>query len=434
MVVLYHGTSSKFVEDIMKNGLCAVRNTGKYSEIRQIFSKYMNPDVLTDEFFDKALKFVFTGRYREYQAKDGDGPFGVVYNENGSDRYFEAPAYAKFTTTRGGGEFEETIIQYLNSVDQGPAWYVSDFGDRERIKEIKQVIRKNINPKYVNSDGTLYVYKDGSAINDFPVLIRFEVPDSDIIIKEKKELRVKHVVRPDQITGVAFLPSFRYNIDRKLSTDREDRDFDKYVPDLKFLSKEEFFKELERRQKKQNRVDAFEVKDNVGNTEFMFSFPTDNTACVQKIENGKIKCAYFYARDGLVNNGLIAKKVYENGLPAECLFLDTDTLRNCAKVLYQQGKPVICKFFSFDGKNIKEEAAVKKVGSVLRISSNFDNRLDSEQLFILGYERQPQAQVKQKRSLVGRFSKGSQQIKKRTENVNLQDSVKNKIVEKRNGK
>lgn len=416
MVVLYHGTSSRFIEDILQNGLGHVENTGKWSEVRQILSKYLiNPEILTDEFFEKYWKFIsFGADFREDQAKDGDGPFGVVYNENGSDKYFSAPAYAKSAAKRGVGEFEDSIIRYLNTIDHGGIWYIgASSEDLYRSYEVEKILKENIKPKYIGSDGELYVYKDDNGTNDLPILIRFEVPDSDIVIKEDRELRVKNAVKPEQITGIAFLPPFRYNVDRYLQGDEEDRRFDKYVPEITFMNKEEFFKELKKRQKRQSDLDSFDVKDNDGNMLFMFSFPTENTACVQRFENGQIQCAYFYEREGCVNNGLIARKEYENGQPVKCEFFDARSCYGTARVLYQNGKPNTCQFFYANGywDKIVEELPIKKANSVLRIFSKSGNRLTSEQLMILEYEKQTKPQ-KQK-TLAQYIDQAREQVQKK---------------------
>lgn len=392
MVVLYHGTSSRFIEDILKNGLGHVENTGKWSEVRQILSKYIiNPEILTDEFFEKYWKFIsFGSGFREEQAKDGDGPFGVVYNEIGPDKYFSAPVYAKFATNHGVGEFEESIIHYLNTIDHGGIWYIGASSEDLHLSyECTAILKENIKPKYIDSDGNLYVYKDDSYKTDLPILLRFEVPDEDIVIKEDRELRVKNAVKPEQITGIVFLPPFRFDTDWHLSDDNEDRRFDKFIPDQKFLSKEEFFKELKKRQKQQSELNAFDVKDNDGNLLFMFSFPTENIACAQKYKNGQISCAYFYARDGHLNNGLIARKVYENGQPIRCDFFNPRNCYGTARVLYQNGKPNTCQFVYPNGywDKVLEELPIKKANSVLRIFSKSGNRLTSEQLLILEYEK-----------------------------------------------
>lgn len=82
MAVLYHGTSSLFAQDIIKNGLGIVQSDNKYDEIRYILSKYINPQILTDEFFDKYAQYISSGSYssiniRESQREAGNGPFGV---------------------------------------------------------------------------------------------------------------------------------------------------------------------------------------------------------------------------------------------------------------------------------------------------------------------------------------------------------------------
>ena len=66
MATLYHGTSSRFISNIIKNGLGVLDTAGKYAEIRNILSKYIKPDILTDEFFDKYAGFIDSGSFLVY--------------------------------------------------------------------------------------------------------------------------------------------------------------------------------------------------------------------------------------------------------------------------------------------------------------------------------------------------------------------------------
>ena len=48
---LYRGVSSIGIEDILENGIHPYKT--KYDEARAILSKYINPEILTDEFLER---------------------------------------------------------------------------------------------------------------------------------------------------------------------------------------------------------------------------------------------------------------------------------------------------------------------------------------------------------------------------------------------
>ena len=361
MAVLYHGTSSLFAQDIIKNGLGIVQSDNKYDEIRYILSKYINPQILTDEFFDKYAQYISSGSYssiniRESQREAGNGPFGVFYSNYSETPYHAAASYAKSTTSFGAGEFEYGIIKFLNTISEKLENTKSNpnFTPPEYQKFLELLIN-NTRPQYITPEGKLNFYTDGNYEKDFPILLRIEIPDDQVYRKWDDDARIKETVKPENITGIAFLPSFNYN---------ELYPFDRYTPQLKFFSKELFLEELSKRQGKRHWCEPFEVLDTRSQkTSILFTFPTNDIACAQNYFNGNIDKAVFYARKEHLNKGKIAEKNYKNGLPYQCEFFENGELT--ARVLYKDRKPN--KFVSFNGK-----------------------KLNPKQLFILKYEKQAQ--------------------------------------------
>ena len=382
MVILYHGTSSCFVRDIIKNGLGVSKIGGKYAEIRTILSKYINPNILTDEFFDKYSRFIrcFTRMdLRETQSKEGVGPFGVIEDKSSPNgaRYRAAPGYAKTTTKSGAGEFEREIISFLNSIQQRLDGLEKTDNDSTEYKDFLNLLKNYAKPEYIKPDGNLNFYTSGNYETDFPILIKIEVPDSEIALYRTDDARTKKTIKPEQIVGIAFLPPFDYG-----------EFFDNPVPDLNFLSKEEFLKELNKREGKHHWNESFEIKKLDGSTRYMFLFPTNNIACVQQFGSDGIYMSDFFARKGHINRGKIAEKSYKHGKPYECKFYNNWKLT--AKVMFKSGKPAECSFFDGRGNLLgKDEFFIGKDGKYHLIATG-SNKLTKQQMFILNYEKQPQ--------------------------------------------
>lgn len=383
MAILYHGTSSRFIRDIIKNGL-GVENTGKYAEIRNILSRYINPNILTDEFFDKYAEFIGSGTFssinlRKSQLEEGTGPFGVFENDRpGSARYHAAPEYAKATTSWGAGEFEYGIVKFLNTIQQkSDGLERTDNGSTE-YKNFLNLLKNHAKPEYITPDGNLNFYTDGNYETDFPILIKIDVPDSEIAGNYADDARTKKAIKPEQVVGIAFLPPFYYD---------GLFDFDRLVPDLKFLSKEEFLKELNKREGKRHWNEPFEIKDKKGNTSYMFLFPTDDIACVQEFFSGELGYSYFWARKGHINKGKIAKKSYEYGKAYICEFYNNESLT--ARVMFKSGKPDKCIFFNEHGDFCGEDKFVVGEDGKYHLVL-WHNKLTKKQMFVLNYEKQPQ--------------------------------------------
>ena len=385
MATLYHGTSSRFISNIIKNGLGVLDTVGKYAEIRNILSKYIKPDILTDEFFDKYAGFIDSGTVstiglRNIQSIEGKGPFAVIEDNSifGDTKYSVAPEYAKATTDWGAGEFEYGIVRFLNTIQQRLNYLESNDNNSPDYRKFLKLLKDNAKLKYISSDGNLNFYTDGNYETDFPILIKIEVADNEIANRYTIDARTKNVVTPEQIKGIAFLPPFYY---------RGTSSLDVIVPDLKFLSKEEFLRELSRREGKRHWNETFETKDKDGNTKYMFLFPTYDIACVQNFVDGDIYKSSFFDRAGHINKGKIAEKHYKHGKPCECVFYENGGITK--RVIFENGKPAECIFFNEQGVFLdKDEFFIGKDGKYhLAV---WPNKLTKKQMFILNYEKQPQ--------------------------------------------
>ena len=384
MATLYHGTSSRFISNIIKNGLGVLDTAGKYAEIRNVLSKYIKPDILTDEFFDKYAGFIDSGSFssiyiRQKQAQQGNGPFGVLEADSLYwPKYYAAPEYAKATTSWGAREFEHGIVRFLNTIQQRLEDFAKTDGASQQYKDFLTLLKDNAKPEYIKPDGKLNFYTDGNYAIDFPILIKFDVPDSEIIIDDNSDTRTRHHITPEQITGIAFLPPFYYD---------DAINFDRMVPDLRFLSKEEFLQELNKRAGKRHWNEMFETKDSDGNTKYIFLFPTDDIACVQEFLSGEISYSHFFARSGHINKGKIAQKRYNHGKPYECEFFNNGRLT--ARVMFKDGKPASCAFFNERGEFSGQDYFVTGKDGKYHLEL-MSNKLNKKRMFILDYEKQPQ--------------------------------------------
>ena len=208
MVVVYHGTSSKFAKDIIENGLGNVDENGKYAEIRNVLSKYINSEILTDNFFKKYntfidLKSVSTMWFREIQAKKGNGPFCVFYDK--FNKYYAAPEYAKATTNKGAGEFESGVVEFLNSIQSKLEALNKKTDGFNKQKELLEILNKNVKTQYIKPDGTFDFYTNGNYEQDFPILIKFDVDEDNLALKYPDESRTKTVIKPDNIICHRFV-------------------------------------------------------------------------------------------------------------------------------------------------------------------------------------------------------------------------------------
>lgn len=361
MTTLYHGTSSRFVRDILEKGLGALSGEGKYAEIRTIMSKYVEPSVLTDEFFDKYSQFIASKSFskvdiRESQAKDGNGPFGVFYDVCNETHYRAAPSYAKSTTSWGGGEFEYGVVEFLNTVSS----QLDNASERKHnspeYKEFLELIKNNAKPEFVDNDGKLKFSTAGNYQDDFPIMLKMEVPAEEVVRKIADDARIRGVVKPEWIKGIAFVPPFYVH-----------NEIDRLTPELKFMEPKEFLEELGRREGKRHWLEPFEVKEvnldafleihktgklkdmNIEdvakcfekdtNTKVMISFPKEDIACIEEFRKGKHDKTSFYSRKEHINEGKIAEMYYEDGVLSKGVFFEGG--KPVGAVIYDEGKAYV---------------------------------------------------------------------------------------------
>ena len=90
-IILYHGTSTKDIEKVLEIGYPAAKGNSKYDEVIPIMSKYIRPEILTPDFFERywdAMNqvFYFAGnpiyRIRQFDGV-GRGIFAVSCRRGG---------------------------------------------------------------------------------------------------------------------------------------------------------------------------------------------------------------------------------------------------------------------------------------------------------------------------------------------------------------
>lgn len=318
---LYHGTSSVFAEDILKNGFKAADLTDKYAEIRSVFAKYIKPEILTDDFFaDYGSVFSFKTvssinlRLSQTQEHEAIGPFGCRLELFlGDNRYGPAPEYAHAITRNGAGELETGVVGYLNTLEERLAGLEEKRLQHQIISakeyEAVKLLIENARPEFRNNDGQLEFKIREKDDRGIPVLFKIKVDSADEITGTTIDSRVKRKVGPEDIVGVAFLPLFDTRT----------------VPVLEFLPKEQFLEELHKKQEGGLLTEDYTVRDNKTQCiNYSLSFPDDKTVLEQKFNEGEnLRESTLYAREDLINKGRLCRKRFNDGKLAECtLYVD----------------------------------------------------------------------------------------------------------------
>ena len=283
---LYRGISSAEIPSILKNGIPVFKN--KYEEARAILGKYVNPQILTDEFLEENKEYIGWLRYRFLQFEEGAGAFCMLKEEFSDEeqnkrlaqardlmikkglnetemkdleaslkRSFkteeevpirDAILYAQ-STTKDRPEYERYIVSDLKTLNQSiveleetlKTMIVSGRSptireDLEKRLACRKILLENLKPEYKDENGNVKIPKQQG---NYPVIlqIRGNLP---LCFENGQEVRLKGDLKPEDITGVAFVP-----------------DNPKEQPI--FLSKEEFLKQLQQRQKT-NELEGKSIK------------------------------------------------------------------------------------------------------------------------------------------------------------------------------
>ena len=228
---------TKNIEKVLKEGYPAVKGNSKYDEVIPIMSKYIRPEILTPDFFERywdAMNqvFYFAGnpiyRIRQFDGV-GRGIFalwdrymfeGKIRKNPAADVAFSgAGEYAQAAAKTKMGEFEDYFWRDLNDIQ------TIEFRSRE-AKELVSLIAQNILPKYRTENG-YKIYQEEEDKPLFPVVVK---------IKTKLDNFGKRVVgdiRPEEIIGISFA--------------------EKGEPE-NLLSKEDFLKEYHARLKQPQKI------------------------------------------------------------------------------------------------------------------------------------------------------------------------------------
>ncbi|MBE6445956.1 MAG: hypothetical protein E7021_00910 [Alphaproteobacteria bacterium] len=263
---LYRGVSSIGIEDILENGIHPYKT--KYDEARAILSKYINPEILTDEFLEQnqdniGHSFGNLGfRFRQFQ-KDG-GVFCTIMEQYSDEEYrshdldpesqreFDkqtrlsaingAMEYA-YRTAKSFPEYEWYIVDDLNSLgnqnlleleEQIETAYAAGKLNGEALEaqykrlECRKKILENIKPEYKDKNNNVRI---DSPKGSYPIVLQINGNDRNFSYQNGGEVRLVGDLMPEDITGVAFAPEKMDELPI-------------------FVSKKEFLKQLEQRKEK----------------------------------------------------------------------------------------------------------------------------------------------------------------------------------------
>lgn len=308
---VYHGTSSAFVKSILQRGFISASLDDQYYEVRRIMQKYVNPEILTDEFFKKHAHmmdgFSFSSnrvRTMQLAQMQAVGPFVAFANEMGDQRYYTTPGYAEDTTQKGAGEYENGVLRFLENVVERTGKGREGIGLSAEEREFYSLIKRNIRPEYL-VDGKYNFRRDVS--NDFPVLIKIKLDSDDEVEGSTCDARVKHEVKPDKIAGIAFLPSFPI---LRLGDSG-------YVPELNFLPPKEFMAELRKRQQGYKPENYMVYNPMRGELKYAVNF-TEDMAIVHDFASKERYDIFVYGRKGRQNTGEICHKDIRGGELYQC--------------------------------------------------------------------------------------------------------------------
>ena len=273
---LYTGISSKGIQSILKNGIPAFRN--KYDEARSVLSKYINPEILTDEFLETNKEYIGWLRYRFSQFQEGAGIFCTKEEKLSPEELNERLAQAHDLILKKGlsetetKNLEDSLKRTLKRQEETPLhdailyaqssandlpeyerYIVSDLKTlKENIVELEEkletlsilghskslitkdieqrlacrkILLKNLKPEYKDKNGNVKISKEKG---NFPIILQIK-GNLPLCFENEQEVRIQGDLKPDDITGVAFVP-------------------DKPNEKPLFLPKEEFLKQLQQKQ------------------------------------------------------------------------------------------------------------------------------------------------------------------------------------------
>ena len=267
-ITLYRGISSAGIEDILNNGIHPYET--KYDEARAVLSKYVNPEILTDEFLEENqdnIGYAYGNlgfRFRQFQHDGGvfctqmiqysDEEYQQKNIEPKTQREFDkqwqlsaingAMEYA-YRTAKSFPEYEWYLVHDLNDLNPESLLELEErietdymagrFSDEELKKQQKRLecrkkIFENIKSKYKDENGHVNIVPEEG---NYPVVLKINGNNREFSYSNGGEVRLAGELKPEDITGIAFAP-------------------EKMDELPVFVSKEEFVKQLQQRKEADN--------------------------------------------------------------------------------------------------------------------------------------------------------------------------------------
>ena len=294
-ITLYRGVSSAGIEDILKNGVHPYKT--KYDEARAVLSKYINPEILTDEFLEENqdnIGYAYGSlgfRFRQFQNDGGvfctrdqfseeDWKKKGIANSELKREFsgvYNAVKYAK-QSTQDFPEYESFMVYDLNSLsnenliesqEKIETDYMEgrlsgeEFEKQQKRIECRRKIFENIKPAYKDKNGQVHIVPEEG---NYPVVLRINGNNREFSYSNRGEVRLAGDLKPEDITGIAFAPE---KVD-ELPT---------------FVSKEEFLKQLKQRKEKDRGQTETTNKDKISTSGGHLKSSLENRQTGKKMVN-----------------------------------------------------------------------------------------------------------------------------------------------------
>ncbi len=307
----YHGTSSAFAENIIKDGFKFADVSNPFSEFREAFSLYINPEILTNDFFEKYSSFIDLGTVSSFRLRTSQlteakaaGPFVCALNIAEIMPYGPAPEYAHSVTNNCAGELELGVIKYLNQIDQN----LNRMDISSEELELLRLLKNNAKESFIDDDGKLNFTNPKSEEINFPILFKIKASHEDIA-GYGIDMRIKNEVKPEDIVGIAFVPEFDT----------------RSVPVLNFLSKDEFLSELKAKKEKQVKTQSYVLRNPLSQEiSYSLDFLENNHVLETNYTDEKPSKSSLYKQEQGKDKELICEKSYRDGKLHECILNNID--------------------------------------------------------------------------------------------------------------
>ena len=323
-ITLYRGVSSIGIEEILAEGIHPYKT--KYDEARAVLSKYINPEILTDEFLENNKNYIGSSfgnlgyRFLQFNGEGGvfctraihdsdedirqmwllnkDNPLHKALQIDYTEEYVRelsrkeeqdavngAISYA-YNSANDFPEYERYMVWDLNSLSEQSlleleeqietaymAGHLKGKGLQEQYDRLacRRKVLANVKSEYRDGKGGVKIPVPHGS---YPVVLQIKGNDKTFSYQNNNEVRLVGDLKPEDIIGVAFAP-------------------EKMDELPVFISKEEFLKQLRQRQaadqQKTGSVHAethetHRVTKKKGMCEMLESLPSDPHHYPQKTE------------------------------------------------------------------------------------------------------------------------------------------------------